>query len=302
MIEADVPAYAAMLKRSFNNWYRSHGWNRDRFRCPEADLAIYWEIYRQISPGHCVVAEEPSTGALMGACFYHPREHHVSLGIMSVDPAFFGRGVGRRLVNHIVEFTDSHGYDALRLVASGSNMDSFSLYNRAGLVPRAAHQDMTIAVPAAGFGPNVPHDGRVRDAGLADVPAIKELELEISGISRENDYRFCIANTVGCLHTSVFEESGRLGGFAVSICHPAAHIVGPAFARTEEQMLALILRELDQCRSHTMLLIVPMDKRLIVETLYRLGAVNIETHLFQVRGRFQPFAGVNLPSFLPETG
>lgn len=32
------------------------------------------------------------------------------------------------------------------------------------------------------------------------------------------------------------------------------------------------------------------------------GARNVETHLFQVRGEFQPFAGVSLPSFLPETG
>jgi hypothetical protein len=32
------------------------------------------------------------------------------------------------------------------------------------------------------------------------------------------------------------------------------------------------------------------------------GAHNVETHLVQVRGQFQPFNGVSLPSFLPETG
>lgn len=47
---------------------------------------------------------------------------------------------------------------------------------------------------------------------------------------------------------------------------------------------------------------IPMDKRELVETLYEWGARNVETHLFQVRGKFQPFNGVNLPSFLPETG
>jgi hypothetical protein len=45
-----------------------------------------------------------------------------------------------------------------------------------------------------------------------------------------------------------------------------------------------------------------MDKRQLVETLYRWGGINVETHLLQVRGTFQPSAGVNLPSFLPETG
>jgi hypothetical protein len=29
---------------------------------------------------------------------------------------------------------------------------------------------------------------------------------------------------------------------------------------------------------------------------------SVETHLLQVRGKFQPFNGVSLPSFLPETG
>jgi hypothetical protein len=50
------------------------------------------------------------------------------------------------------------------------------------------------------------------------------------------------------------------------------------------------------------LVMVPMDKRELVETLYEWGARNAETHLLQVRGKFQAFNGVNLPSFLPETG
>ncbi len=45
-----------------------------------------------------------------------------------------------------------------------------------------------------------------------------------------------------------------------------------------------------------------MDKRELVEMLYDWGARNVETHRFQVRGKLQPFNGVSLPSFLPETG
>lgn len=55
-------------------------------------------------------------------------------------------------------------------------------------------------------------------------------------------------------------------------------------------------------RGGAALLAVPMERRHVVEALYDWGARNVETHLFQVRGQFQPFAGVNLPSFLPETG
>ena len=50
------------------------------------------------------------------------------------------------------------------------------------------------------------------------------------------------------------------------------------------------------------LMVIPMDKRKLVMQAYAWGAVNVETHLGQVWGQFQPFQGVNMPSFLPETG
>ncbi|MBI5387528.1 MAG: GNAT family N-acetyltransferase [Verrucomicrobia bacterium] len=303
MTQEDVPAYGRMLKRAFNTWYWNHGWGQDYFQCDERELGIFWDIYRQISPGHCFVAVEPDSGALMGACFYHPREHHVTLGIMAVEPDHFRRGVGKQLVNRIIEFTESHGYAALRLVGSACNMNSFSLYNRAGFVPRVTYQDMVVRVPASGLEQSSPLDARVRGASVTDVAAIKSLELEISGICREGDYRFCIDNPVGCLHASVLDANGAgLSGFAASVRHPALHMIGPAFARTEPEMLALLLKELDRFRGEAVLVAIPMDRRQLVETLYRCGAVNVETHLFQVRGKFQPFQGVNLPSFLPETG
>jgi hypothetical protein len=96
--------------------------------------------------------------------------------------------------------------------------------------------------------------------------------------------------------------TGGIAGFAASIRHPALNMIGPAFARGEEEMLALVLRELERFRGEAALVVVPMGRRRMVEALYGWGAVNVETHLTQVRGRFQPYRGVNLPSFLPETG
>jgi hypothetical protein len=108
---------------------------------------------------------------------------------------------------------------------------------------------MVISVPASGMGKTTPLDASVREASPDDIASIKSLELDISGICREADYRFCIENSVGCLHSSVVEEDGTgIGGFAVSIRHPALNMIGPAFSRTETEMLALLLRELDRFR------------------------------------------------------
>ena len=303
LTDDDRSAYSHMLHRAFNTWYGARGWPSDYFGCTPEQAGIFLDIYGDISPGCSVAAFDPSSGEIMGACFYHPREHHVSLGVMSVSPDYFKRGVGRALVNHIVEFTESNQYPALRLVGSAINMDSFSLYNRSGFVPRGSYHDMVIAVPATGLAVDYPLRKQVRDATLADLDAMAALEIEVSGISRVSDYRYAIENPRGMLHAQAFENSdGSLEGFMISIqCH-ALNMLGPCVARSEKATLALLLQATERFRSQVPLFVIPMDKRELVETLYEWGARNVETHLFQVRGKFQPFNGVSLPSFLPETG
>lgn len=303
LTEDDRSAYSRMLHRAFNTWYGAHGWPTDYFGCTPEQTGIFLDIYGDISPGRSVAVFDPSSGAMMGACFYHPREHHVSLGIMSVNPDYFKRGVGRAMVNHIVAFTEANQYPALRLVGSAMNMDSFSLYNRSGFVPRGSYHDMVIAVPETGLAVDYPLREQVRDATLADLDAMAALELEVSGISRIGDYRYAIENPRGVMHAQVFESSkGTFEGFMISIKCDALNMLGPCVARSEKVTLALLLQATERFRGQVPLFVIPMDKRELVETLYDWGARNVETHLFQVRGKFQPFNGVSLPSFLPETG
>jgi hypothetical protein len=66
--------------------------------------------------------------------------------------------------------------------------------------------------------------------------------------------------------------------------------------------LSNLLQATERFRDATPLIVVPMDKRELVEMLYDWGARNVETHLLQVRGRFQEFNGVSLQSFLPQAG
>jgi hypothetical protein len=183
------------------------------------------------------------------------------------------------------------------------NIDSFSLYNRAGFVPRYAYQDMFVPVPAGGLKRSLPGSERVRDAVLADVPKMAALEMEVSGICREHDYAYCIKNELGCWHASVIENAqGGLDGWLISCGHSGMNMVGPGVARGEAEAAALLLRELDQHRGRAPIFIVPMEKHDLVRQIYEWGGKNCELHLCSVRGAFQPFKGINMPSFLPETG
>jgi GNAT superfamily N-acetyltransferase len=303
LTDDDRGAYADMLHRSFNSWYGLHGWTSGYFSCEPEQAAIFLDIYNDISPGGNIAAFDPDCGKLMGACFFHPREHHVSLGIMSVNADYFRSGVGRALVDYIVDFTDSQHHAALRLVGSAMNMDSFSLYNRSGFIPRGSYHDMVLPVPITGLQVNYPLRDQVRNAVLADIDAMAALEMEVSAISRINDYRYAIENPRGVLQALVFEGvDGAMEGFMISVKHPALNMLGPCVARNEKATLALLLQAAERFRGAAPLCVIPMDKRELVETLYDWGARNVEIHLFQVRGKFQAFNGVNLPSFLPETG
>lgn len=301
--DSDRSEYADLVHSSFNAWYWKKGWGMDYFRCPPEDAAVFYDIYNDLAPGRSVAAVNTKTGRLMGACFYHPREHHVSLGIMSVHPSYFGRGIGRALVKHIVDFADSGGFNSLRLIGSAINMDSFSLYNRAGFAPVKFYHDMVIQVPAGGAGGAPLLSKRVRNAVTGDAAAMGDIEFEISGIRRLEDYLYAVENRRGVFQVKVLEgENGGLDGFMISIRHPALNMIGPGVARTQDGASALVHSCLDRYRGEGVLTLIPMDCAGLVRQMYDWKARNVETHLFQVRGEFKPFNGVSIPSFLPETG
>jgi len=302
MADGDRAEVAELIYASINVWYQTHGCP-PIFRGGPGVTEIFYDVYNDLSPGCNVVAENPQTGRLMGSCFYHPRERHVSLGIMNVHPNYFGSGVGGALLRHIIDFTETNGYKALRLTQSAINIDSFSLYNKAGFVPRYAYQDMFLQVPESGMSQSTPLDGRVRKATPNDVTAMAALEMEVSGISRAVDYRYGIDNARGFWRAAVIDDGrGGIDGFMLSSGHPAMNLLGPCVARTEEAAEALILDGLNHNRGRAPVFLVPMDKERLVRRMYDWGARNCEMHFCQVRGEFQPFRGINMPSFLPETG
>jgi GNAT superfamily N-acetyltransferase len=301
MTPADKHEIADLIYASINTWYRLRGMPQI-FRGGPTVTEVFYDVYNAIDPGCAVVAEHTETRRLMGSCFYHPRKHHVALGIMNVHPNYFGQGVGRQLLKYIIDYTDQNGFKSLRLTQSALNLDSFSLYNRAGFVPRHAYQDMWLTVPPEGIKQDVPGAQHVRDATMADVPAIAALELELSGVSREQDYRYCIENAAGFWHTSIYENaSGGIDGFLTSSLHPALNMLGPGVCRTDGEALALIKRELDVNRGRSPVLLVPVERENIVRQLYDWGARNCELHFCQVRGHYQPFKGINFPTFILET-
>jgi len=302
MTPADRHAVAALIHASTNHWYAAHA-GPTIFAGPDV-TSIFFDTYADLDDpaGRCplgFIAEDD--GRLAGSCFYHPRETHVSLGIMNVDPASFGHGIARRLLAAIVDVADRARLP-LRLVSSAMNLDSFSLYSRAGFVPGQAFQDMLLPVPDGGLPFAVEGAQRVRDARPHDISAIAALEQELTGLRREQDYRYFVANARGIWHLSVHEgPAGRIDGFCASCAHAGCNMVGPGAARTDEAMIPLLHAQYSRHPGRTPVCLVPMDRPALVHQMYAWGARNCEIHFAQCRGPNAPVRGVFMPTFLPES-
>ena len=294
---------ANLIRESTNSWYDANGKAPIFTGDPNATM-LFCDVYEALDPGCCLVAVEKETGQIAASCFYHPRSTHVSLGIMNVHPNHFGKGLARQLLDRIVQFSEEQKKPT-RLVSSAINLDSFSLYNRGGFVPRQIFQDMTMAIPKEGLGErNIPGLHRVRDAHLKDLNNIVQLEKELCFIDREKDHRFFLENAMNIWNVCVIEseDTKQIDGVLVSVKHPGSTMLGPGFMRSEEDALALIRYQLDQYhRGGQPVWLVPSSCHALVEELYGWGAKNCELHFAQTRGEWQDPCGVTMPTFMPET-
>jgi GNAT superfamily N-acetyltransferase len=297
---ADWHEIAELIFLSTNAWYHRLGKPPIFSSGPESCL-LFCQVYEDLDPGCCIVAEEQANGRLIGSCFYHPRPTHVSLGIMNVHPNHFGKGIASSLLRFITDIADKE-HKPVRLVSSAMNLDSFSLYTRAGFVPRAAFQDVSIRVPAEGMKMQLPASTPVREATLGDVPRMVALEERVSHIQREKDYRYFIENRLGIWHTSILEDDrGDTRGFLCSVAHPASTMLGPGVMLDDDDATALILAELNYRRGRNPVFLLPVDRPRLVRQAYDWGARNCEIHFAQVRGKFDGFDGIVMPTFMPET-
>ncbi len=272
-------------------------------------MLVFPRVYEGLDPNCCVLVDETASGRIAGSCFFHPRPTHVALGILNTHPDFFGRGVASMLLKYVIDFTGKQGVP-LRLVSGTTNLDSFSLYSKAGFVPTCFFQDLTLKVPESGFTVQPPSGCVLRDMVSDDVPAVVALEKELVGIDRERDFRFFLENEGGIWHSSVLVGPGGVDGYLVSVKDPGSNMLGPGAARTEEQGVALIRHELNFHRGLSPIWLVPARARTILQAMYDLGAKNCDLHVSQVLDKtktvegmgFEAPTGIVFPTFLPESG
>ena len=163
---------------------------------------------------HGVVAEED--GRILGSNFLDERCAVFGVGPITVDPRIQNQGVGRRLMEAVLERTDEWAAPGVRLVQAGYHCRSLSLYVSLGFDVREHLSCMT--------GPAIeglPAGGQARAATPADEEACNRLCRRVHGHDRAGE----LSQAIGQGTAMVVERTGRITGYASQLAY-FGHSVG----------------------------------------------------------------------------
>jgi predicted N-acetyltransferase YhbS len=221
VVTADIPECGRILFEAFATVAREHGFPPD---FETVDLATGCMRALVTNPGfHGVVAERD--GRIVGSSFLDERSAIFAIGPVSVDPAAQDAGVGRVLMDAMLERAAGRT-PGVRLVQISYHNRSLSLYTKLGFDVRETFAAMHGDVPRLTLPGHL-----VRPASAADEAACNALCLRVHGLDRAGEVGPAIAKG----RARVVERLGRVTAYTTGIDY-----FGHTVAETNEDLYALI--------------------------------------------------------------
>jgi predicted N-acetyltransferase YhbS len=200
----------------------AHGFPCD-FPSPAATTGLLSMIFS--TPGlYGVVAE--SEGRVVGSNGVDERAVIAGIGPITVDPTAQNLGVGRKLMESVMDRENERGAAGIRLVQAAFHNRSLSLYTRLGFdvrEPLSCIQGRPLQRSVPGC--------TVRAAQPADLEACNALARRVHGFDRGAD----LAQTISQGTAIVVERGGRITGYATNLAFS-----GHATAEANLDMQSLI--------------------------------------------------------------
>lgn len=123
----DIPE----LVRVINIAYRVEDFFIDGDRTSAADVESRME-----TPGACfIVVDSDNSNGLAGAVFVDVHERRGHFAVLSVDPAFQGRGLARLLIEAVEKHCRDAGCDALDIEVVNLRLELPAFYTKFGFTP-----------------------------------------------------------------------------------------------------------------------------------------------------------------------
>lgn len=221
---ADAEVCGRICYAAFKKIAEDHNFPRD---FPDAETGVGVLTMMFAHPGsYAVVAERD--GVLIGSNVMDERSQISGIGPITVAPDTQNAGVGRLLMQHVLERAAQRRCPGVRLVQSAYHNRSLSLYTKLGFDPReplSCMQGPAIGTQMAGYA--------VRPATAQDLDACNQLCFRVHGHTRDGE----LGEAIQFGTAMVAERGGRITGYATGLAF-FAHAVGEENADIEALIAA----------------------------------------------------------------
>ena len=222
-VAGDAEACGRVIHNAFKGIADAHGFPPD---FPSAEAGTRLASTMIASPSAFGVVAESGDGRVVGCNFLAEGDPIRAVGPITVDPAFQGGGVGRRLMGAVLE--RSGGAAGVRLVADAFNTRSVALYASLGFEvkePLLLLQGVPKAEERPGFA--------VRPMAEGDLGACAALHAAVHGVERANEVR----EALRLFAPMAVERGGRVTGYLTA---PGLWLMNHGVAEAEEDMATLL--------------------------------------------------------------
>lgn len=229
-----------------------------------------WKLVHHLGTGFIAEYNQESIGTVL--CWNHG-DHYASLGMVIVSPEKQGNGIGRKLMERVLEKIGDQKNVLLFATPSGQ-----PLYESFGF--RAAskvYQHQAIVEASNSVDANLTKMQRQIDQ--ADHAKIIELAEKSCGLAREAALNEILKSATGI----VTESQGEITGFAIIRKFGRGYAIGPVIASSQEQAKAMIQSLINQHINEFVRIDVPQSSQLST-WLEEIGLPQVDTVVEMIRG------------------
>jgi predicted N-acetyltransferase YhbS len=229
-----------------------------------------------------VVAERD--GRILGSNFLDQRDPIAGVGPITVDPNHQSIGVGRRLMQAVIE-QGNRSAPGIRLVQDAFNATSMSLYTSLGFDPKEPLALMR-GKPRDHFSGN----GEIRPVTAGDIDDCTALCQRIHGFDRANELR----DATQMFGSMLLRRNGRIVAYA---CAPQFWFANHGVAETDADMRDLLLAAGDLGTDEQPLaLLVPIRQASFFRWLLSQGLRIVKPMTLMSMGEYRDPRGCFYPS------
>jgi predicted N-acetyltransferase YhbS len=216
--------------------------------------AVEIRRYLALEPNHWSLATYRNQPAgVVGSTNY---ETFTYLGMMTVRKELQRKGIGRSLLQHMLNWTKTLGVSYLRLDATDAG---FPLYRRFGFEVF----DQALMLRLADYSPNSNFPQQVRLLKIEDIETLVAFDTPIFGANRSGlfhlmltdfpDRAFAVYNATGGMAGYLFAQTQRLGPWAACSAQDAETLLKAALTLTYRGVPLVIIPEANKAASDLLL-------------------------------------------------